>query len=131
MKKIILLGIVLIALSGCSVAMSASRSAAKGDLNLMQPGTERSIVENSFGPPDMTASLDNGKTKVIYKIDIDAHSAEARNAAVAGHLVADVLTLGLWEVVGTPLELAAQDKMTSYIIIYNDKNVIESVETIK
>lgn len=97
----------------------------------MQVGADRMFIEDTFGPPNMAASMDNGKTKVIYKIDPEAHSAGARNAAVAGHVVADVLTLGLWEIVGTPLELAAQDKMTNYIIIYGPDNKIQSVETIK
>ena len=75
--------------------------------------------------------LDGGKQRVIYRMDPDAHTRGARNAAVAGHIVADVLTLGLWEIAGTPTELAAQDEMHSYIVTYNASGVIESVETHK
>lgn len=119
-----------ILLNGCAVAMSASRSTYKGDPAMMQVGADRMVIEQTFGPPNMTASLDKGKTKAVYKIDPNAHSSGARGAAVAGHLVADVLTLGLWEAVGTPLELAAQDKFTTYIIVYGTDNKIESVETV-
>ena len=131
MRKLILTCLLLLPLCGCAVAMSASRSTSKGDLAMMQVGADRSIIEESFGAPNMTASLDGGKTKVIYKIDPDAHSTGARNVAVAGHVVADVLTLGLWEVVGTPLELAAQDKYTNYVLIYGPDNKVQTVETIK
>ncbi|MGE0108224.1 MAG: hypothetical protein AB7S81_00450 [Bdellovibrionales bacterium] len=131
MRKQIMTLFLLVPLCGCAVAMSASRSTAKGDPAMMQVGADRAIIEETFGSPNMTASLDGGKTKVIYKIDPDAHSAGARNAAVAGHVVADVLTFGLWEVVGTPLELAAQDKYTNYVLIYDKENKVESVETIK
>ncbi|HBM90998.1 MAG TPA: hypothetical protein DD400_03865 [Rhodospirillaceae bacterium] len=130
MKKITLV-LCCLMLSGCAVAMSASRSASKGDTAIIQEGAERMFIEDTFGPPNMTSSLDDGKTKVIYKIDPDAHSTGARGAAVAEHLVADVLTLGLWEIVGTPLELAAQDEYTNYIIIYGKDNKIEKVETIR
>lgn len=118
-------------LSGCAVAMSANRSTYQGDPSMIQPGADRTLIESTFGSPNMTASLNNGATKAIYKIDPNAHRAGTRNAAVAGHVVADVLTLGLWEVVGTPLELAAQDKMTTYIIVYNADGKAESVEVVK
>ncbi len=121
----------LLFLGGCAVAMSASRSTSKGDPAMMQVGADRAVIESTFGAPNMTAGLDDGKTKVIYKIDPDAHSAGGRGAAVAGHVVADVLTLGLWEMVGTPIELAAQDKYTNYILVYGQDNKVQSVETIK
>ena len=131
MRHPILACLLLLPLCGCAVAMSASRSTSKGDPAMMQVGADRAIIEESFGAPNMTASLDGGKTKVIDKIDPEAHSAGARNAAVAGHVVADVLTLGLWEVVGTPLELAAQDKYTNYVLIYGADNKVQTIETIK
>lgn len=78
----------------------------------------------------MSSKLDTG-SKVVYRLDPAAHTRGARNAAVAGHIVADVLTLGLWEVVGTPAELAAQDEMQNFVITYNSSDVIESVEVFK
>lgn len=69
--------------------------------------------------------------KAVYKLDPDAPTRAARNAAVAGHIVADILTLGLWEIVGTPVEIAAQDKLTTYVIYYGKEGKIEKVETVK
>ena len=111
--------------------MSASRSTYKGDPAMFQVGADRNLLESTFGSPNMTASLEGGKTKVIYKIDPDAHREGSKAAAVAGHVVMDVLTLGLWEAVGTPLELAAQDKFTSYILVYGPDQKVQSVEVIK
>jgi len=88
-------------------------------------------IENALGPPDMAVSLDNGRTKAVYKIDPDAHSRAGRNAAVAWHLVADVFTLGLWEIVGTPSEMAAKDQFLTYLIYYSKEGKIEQVETLK
>ncbi len=118
-------------LSGCAVAMSAKRSTYQGDPAIIQVGADRMQIESTFGSPNMTASLGEGETKVIYKIDPNAHREGTRNAAVAGHVAADVLTLGLWEIVGTPLELAAQDDFTTYIIVYDANNKIKSVEVVK
>lgn len=123
--------LLILSLSACSVAMSANRSTYKGDPSIIRKGADRMMIEETFGSPNMTASLDNGETKVIYKIDPDAHRAGAKGAAVVGHAAADVLTLGLWEAVGTPLELAAQDKFTTYIIVYGRNDKIKSVEVVK
>ena len=131
MKPILPLLLILTILPGCSVAMSASRSTYKGDPAMIQVGADRAVIESTFGSPNMTASMENGNTKAVYKIDPDAHREGARNAAVAGHVVADVLTLGLWEAVGTPMELAAQDRFTTYIILYGKDDKIKSVEVVK
>ena len=131
MKSTIPLLLVVALLSGCSVAMSASRSKYKGDPTMIQVGADRAVIESTFGSPNMTTSIGNGSTKAIYKIDPDAHREGTRNAAVAGHVVADVLTLGLWEAVGTPMEIAAQDKLTTYIVVYGANDKIKSVEVVK
>lgn len=131
MKLTIALLLVVASLSGCSVAMSASRSKYKGDPTMIQVGADRAVIESTFGSPNMTTSIGKGSTKAIYKIDPDAHREGTRNAAVAGHVVADVLTLGLWEAVGTPMELAAQDKLTTYIVVYGANDKIKSVEVVK
>jgi hypothetical protein len=110
--------LLLACLTACSVAMSASRSTFKGDPAMFQVGADRSVLESTFGPPNITASLDGGRAKVAYKVDPDAHREGSKAAAVAGHVAMDILTFGLWEVIGTPLELAAQDKFTNYILTY-------------
>ena len=118
-------------LNGCSAVMAGKRSTYKGDPKILTVGQTRVTVESALGAPDMSSPLEAGKQRVIYRMDPDAHTRGARNAAVAGHIVADVLTLGLWEIAGTPTELAAQDEMHSYIVTYNASGVIESVETHK
>lgn len=111
--------------------MSAGRSTYKGDPAMFKVGADRTVIESTFGSPSLMTSLDGNKTKVIYKIDPDAHTSDAKAAAVAGHVIMDILTFGLWEAVGTPLELAAQDKFTSYVLVYNTEQKVESVEIIK
>ena len=123
--------ITIVFLSGCSAVMAGKRSTCRGNSKVLIVGNNRLMVEAELGEPDMCSTLENGKKKVVYRMDPDAHSKGGRNAAVAGHLVADVLTLGLWEVVGTPTELAAQDQFHNFIVTYNAKDIIESVEVFK
>lgn len=130
MKGIAIIVSALLA-TGCSAWMAGQRSVYKGDPVIIQVGADRMAIENALGPPDMAVSVDNGRTKVIYKVDPDAHSRAGRNAAVAWHIVADVFTLGLWEIVGTPTEMAAKDQFTTYLIYYSKEGKVEQVETVK
>lgn len=121
----------LVFLNGCSAVMAGKRSTNRGDSKVLVVGNNRLMVEAELGAPDMCSTLEDGKKRVVYRMDPDAHSKGGRNAAVAGHLVADILTLGLWEVVGTPTELAAQDQFHNFIVTYNASDIIESVEVFK
>jgi hypothetical protein len=110
--------------------MAASRSTYR-DTGILQIGADRMVVLKELGPPDASMKLENRGYKDIYKIDPEAHRTGSKGAAVAGHLVADVLTLGLWEVVGTPLELAAQDRPVTFLLKYDAEGKLVDMETIK
>lgn len=47
------------------------------------------------------------------------------------HLGADLVTLCLWEVVGTPYEIAVRDKTFLYHLAYNPDGKLSTVEKIK
>jgi hypothetical protein len=117
--------------TGCSIAMSANRQSYKGDPSVIQVGVDRQIIETTLGPPDLTTNLDNNRAKAIYKIDPNAVRSGTKNAEVAGNVVADIFTLGLWEIVATPIELGSQDKLTNYIITYDADQKVQTVETFK
>ncbi len=125
--------LVIIALlaTGCSAFMAGQRSGVAGGPAVIQVGADRTAVEGTLGPPDIVVSLDDGRVKAVYKIDPDAHTRAARNSAVAWHIVADVFTLGLWEIIGTPAEMAARDQFVTYLIYYGKDGKIETVDTVK
>ena len=131
MKKTIIMCITSVFLTGCGAVMAGKRSVSRGNANVLMMGQQRQMIEAELGAPDMVSKIEGGKTRVIYRMDPDAHSRAGRNAAVAGHLVADVLTVGLWEVVGTPVELAAQDQMHTYNVLYNSADIVEQIEVFK
>ncbi len=125
-----LLSIVLLTM-GCSVVMASKRSAYCGDPTIIQVGAERAEIEKMLGAPNIMVPLDNGRTKAVYRIDPYAPTKAARNANVARHIVADVLTLGLWEIVGSLTEEVPKEKFVTYRIYYDRDGRIEAIETVR
>ena len=131
MRERILALLSLLLLGGCSVAMSANRQSFKCDPPVIQAGADRLVIEKTCGPPDLKTDLDNGKVKAIYKIDPNAVTSGTKTAETAGNVAADVLTLGLWEIVATPIEIGSADKITTYIVVYGSDGRISTVEIVK
>ena len=52
----------------------------------------------------------------------------AQTGTVLFHLGADVMTLGLWELVGTPYELTVRDRAVTYHLAYNQNGKLVAVE---
>ena len=76
----------------------------------------------------------NGSTpdlyKDIYKIDPEAHTAGAKTAAIVWYVVTDVFTLTLTELIWTPIEMAAKDKLITYLVTYGPDGKLHALETI-
>ena len=82
--------------------MMAARSPDKKDLSVLALGVPRAQVIAELGPPVHQSSDEAGDRDVFsFK---QGYSLPARVGRATVHAVGDALTLGLWEVVGTPLE---------------------------
>jgi hypothetical protein len=101
---------------GCSVGMAMS---GKPDPNMaiVKPGATRGEIELQLGKPIQTASNPDGTRVDQYKYEIGNEPSAGR---AIGHGVMDVLTLGLWEVIGTPIE--AFQGTTYQIQVTYDRN---------
>lgn len=117
-------------LSGCSAYMAASRQDYRGDPGVLQAGVSRDKVEAKLGTPDRVADA-AGKTEVVYRIDPNAVRRGTKAAEASLDVVADVLTFGLWEIVGTAVEYASKDKITDYTVVYATDNTVETVDASK
>jgi hypothetical protein len=127
MKRIFLaLVIVTIVLTqtGCSVFMAA-RQPKKKDISLFQVGTPRSKLVAEFGAPTISEEKD-GKRYEIFKF-CQGYPAPAKIGRALFHGAADVFSLGLWEIVGTPTEMVFDGKEMAYEVYYDGNNCIESV----
>jgi hypothetical protein len=86
-------------LTGCSVGMAVSGN-HNPDLGAVHSGATRSEIEMHLGSPVRVSSV-NGYEAATYQYEIGNEPSAGR---AIGHGVMDVLTLGLWEVIGTPIE---------------------------
>lgn len=122
MAKLILIGLMAISISGCSVgmALSGKRDVDKAALHIGQPRAE---VVALLGQPMKTTTIETGR---IDLFECQRENAPSPGRAV-GHAVMDVLTWGAWEVIGTPIEGLSSSKY--YISMKYDKE--EKVTDIK
>jgi hypothetical protein len=82
-----------------------------------------------FGNPISSEMKDSEKCE-IFKF-IQGYSTGAKAGRAVFHGAADVLTLGLWEVIGPPTEGVFSGDEKCYEVIYDENNRIKSVTALK
>jgi hypothetical protein len=121
-----LAGLALIALSGCSVGMALSGK-ENPDLGSVKVGAARGEVELHLGPPVRSAAIASGSRTDVYEYEIGNEPSAGR---AIGHGALDVLTLGLWEIVGTPIE-GFQGEKYEATITYDQNDKVVDIKTHK
>lgn len=109
-------------LEGCSVGMAISGQ-KDPDLAVLQKGCERATVESQLGPATSMSPNPDGSYSCTYDYEVGDEPSAGRAALHAGM---DVLTLGIWEVFGTPLELMQGTKYRA-VATYGDDNKLQSL----
>jgi hypothetical protein len=99
-RRFFIVPLAALALTGCSVGMAMSGKEAP-NLGAFGIGSPRGQVEMQMGQPISSTTLSDGTRVDLYSYELG--NAPSAGRAI-GHGVMDVLTLGLWEVVGTPIE---------------------------
>lgn len=117
MKRSLVTCTALLMLSGCSVGMAMSGK-HNPDLGAVRSGVSRSEIEMHLGAPVQVSSLGNGLEASTYEYEIGNEPSAGR---AIGHGVMDVLTLGIWEVVGTPIE-GFQGETKQVTITYDESD---------
>ena len=112
--------------SACSVGMAA---AGKEDPNVrsIDIGSTMLEVERELGKPKTSRLLDDGGRESVYEYELGNEPSTGR-AVLHGGL--DVLTFGLWEVVGTPIEATMGDQY-ELTVVYDPDDKVRSLETKK
>ena len=113
-------------LSGCSVGMAVSGQ-EDPNLAVCKAGSTRLDIERELGAPRDTAFLEDGSLECVYEYEVGNEPSTGR-AVLHGGM--DILTLGLWEVVGTPIE-ASQGTKYEMTVVYGPDGVAQSVKTKK
>jgi hypothetical protein len=111
---------------GCSVYMAASGSKEPNLANVHR-GASRSDIEVALGQPKSINPQQGGQTAAVYEYTVGDEPSKGR---AVGHGVMDVLTFGLWEVVGTPIEaLNRGDKVKVNVLYDKDGNALNIQST--
>ena len=110
--------------SGCSVYMAANQPPAK-NIDLFKVETPRSALLAEFGYP--TSSEEKGGKKYDIFRFTQGYSGGAKAGRAMAHGVASVLTLGIWEVIGTPVEAANSGDLTAYEVGYGSDDRVDMV----
>ena len=89
-----------VTLNSCSVGMAMSGKKTP-ELGSFKVGSTRQEVELQLGSPIKSVTLENKKRLDVYEYEVGNDPSVGR---AIGHGVLDVLTLGWWELGGTPVE---------------------------
>lgn len=110
-------------LQGCSVGMAMSGK-KQPELGVIRVGATRGEIELQLGSP-VEIREDNGYRIDIYEYEIGNEPSAGR---AIGHGVMDILTLGLWEIAGTPIE-GVQGEKKRLIVTYDEDDYVIKVGT--
>jgi len=110
-------------LSGCSVG--ACMGERTRDISWLAPGVARTQVAGELGEP-----LSNRRDSLWRNQDQYNVATGTTNSAagLAGRLALDVLTLGLWEVLGPEAELGADRRVWTRAFVYYDED--DGIDTV-
>lgn len=109
-------------MQGCSVMMAMSGD-KDPNFAVLQVGAPRGVVELELGTAVEQHVARDGTTTCVYEYTIGNKPSGGRAVA---HGVMDVLTLGLWEVIGTPVE-AFLPKHHRITVVYDARQTVVAV----
>ena len=126
MKRLATVGAVLLSFvvsQGCSVYMAANQPAKK-DIQMLKEGIYRSALLAEFGSPIFSEQKD-GKRTDVFRFHEGSKTGWKVGRAVF-HAAADVVTLGLWELIGTPTEAIVKGDEITVTVLYDQTDKVES-----
>jgi hypothetical protein len=126
MKQYGILCLLVVFISGCSVVMATQQPTRK-DFSVLSKGTDRSRVVSELGAP-LTTEVKDGKRTDVFSVR-QGYSTGAKAGRAIFHGVADVFTLGLWEVVGTPVEAVASGTEVKVGVCYDKDDRVTEIIT--
>jgi hypothetical protein len=110
---------------GCSVYMAANQPDKK-DVSVFNVGTPRTHVIAEAGRPYYTKENADGTLTDTF-VFVQGYSSGSKAGRALFHGAADVLTLGLWEVIGTPVEAVADGTEMKVQVEYDANEKVQNV----
>lgn len=113
--------------SGCSVYMAAAGD-DEPNLSNIRKGASRGEIELALGQPVSLATQKDGGTVATYEYILGNEPSAGR---AVGHAVMDLLTLGAWEIIGTPVEAMNQGDKVKVTVLYDNAGNATQVQSSK
>ena len=120
-------GVMLLMSSGCA-AFKASTQPGKKDVSVLSPGMPRNLVIAEIGAPVWSEER-NGVTTDIFDFR-QGYSKKVKAGRAIVHVAGDVVTGGLWEIVGIPAETLADGTEVKVEVQYDVNRVVRAVNVI-
>jgi len=114
---------------GCSPVMEATRPSPV-DVGQLAVGESRAEVEAELGPP-VSNVTNRGKSCDIYKLYTHGPNGVEKGAIAVGEAAADVVTLGLAEILLTPAEAATQNERHVVMVCFSDDSDDARLKTVR
>jgi len=127
-RGILVIGLIAsaIGLAACSPVMESNRPDPI-DLKQFTVGEDRIKVITTLGAP-MSTVENAGNSCDVYQLFTDGPGSGGKVAIAAGEAVADVFTLGLAEVVFTPVEVGTKNAKHTVTFCYGPDTKLVSVQ---
>lgn len=114
--KVLSVIFVLATLTSCSAVMAASGK-RESNVAALQKGDSKAMVMAKIGHAPLRVAEQGIRSIEVYEIEKGNEPSVGRAIT---HATLDVFTLGLWELVGTPLEATAGEKQYVIVEYVND-----------
>ena len=105
----------------------ATQQPSRMDFSVLSKGVDRSRVVAELGAP-LTTEVKDGKRTDVFSVR-QGYSTGAKVGRALFHGAADFFTLGLWEVVGTPVEAIASGTIVKVGVNYDKNDKVEDIIT--
>ena len=109
----------------CSVYMAANQPDEK-DVSVFNVGTPRMHVIAEAGRPMYSEKNADGTLTDTF-VFVQGYSSGSKGGRAVFHTAADVLTLGLWEVIGTPVEMTADGTEVKVQVEYDANEKVQNI----
>lgn len=115
-------------MSGCSVFMAAKQPVTK-NIELFKIGTPRDELIAEFGAPYISEENDGKQIEMF--LFVQGYSKVVKTGRIIFHSVADVMTLGLWEIVGIPTEMVFNGNKMAFHVSYDENDHVDEVNVLR
>jgi len=116
----------MLSLTACSIAL-IKHQPPQVDLSVLHVGAQRDEVTSKLGKPAYTVHDGTG-TYDAYIICQGSYSSNEKAMRIVYYVMADLFTVGLWEAVGTPVEMAASGELVRTWARYDSDGTMVKLE---